>query len=450
MSGVIEEKDEAASKAADELRVHPDVDPVFEQDEAADDAPRGAMAAAEAMERLGRGETLRGVRIERLAFVGEVEHPVRMVGVTLVQPIFDGAKFAAEVSFRRCTLDRPRFKRRETAFARGLDLSGSTLTHAIIRRIRVDGPLAAGNLRARGRFLVAQSRFHGHVSFWDARFEAWVDFKDCAFADHADFRAFHAEEGFVLHACSFEGDALFRGAAVCKKFDLTDSRFEGLLDLSKAKLHDFSYLEGIEQGPRQRFAFHNALAERLLVRIDQLAGRIDSEERGDHARAAEEYGLLKRAFEGLHRYEHEDWAFYRFKVNQRRCHKRTWRRPWTKLAQFFDWLLLDLGCGYGTNPLRAVRTALVIMLAFSLIYIAGAETLPVEAWPFPRDVRPQDYFPNRLLVGLLTSVSVFTSGFGTVRDAAQGWMNIPLIVESLLGTFLWGLFIVAFSRKVIR
>ena len=32
----------------------------------------------------------------------------------------------------------------------------------------------------------------------------------------------------------------------------------------------------------------------------------------------QEYGLLKRVFEGLHRYEQEDWAFYRFKVNQRR------------------------------------------------------------------------------------------------------------------------------------
>jgi hypothetical protein len=29
-------------------------------------------------------------------------------------------------------------------------------------------------------------------------------------------------------------------------------------------------------------------------------------------------------------------------------------------------------------------------------------------------------------------------------------MNVPLIVEALLGTILWGLFIVAFSRKVIR
>ena len=54
------------------------------------------------------------------------------------------------------------------------------------------------------------------------------------------------------------------------------------------------------------------------------------------------------------------------------------------------------------------------------------------------------------MIGLLTSVSVFTSGFGSLRDAAQGWMNMPLIAESLLGTLLWGLFIVAFSRKVIR
>lgn len=49
-----------------------------------------------------------------------------------------------------------------------------------------------------------------------------------------------------------------------------------------------------------------------------------------------------------------------------------------------------------------------------------------------------------------SSVSVFTSGVGGIRDLARGWMNVPLIFESLLGTLLWGLFIVAFSRKVIR
>jgi hypothetical protein len=45
---------------------------------------------------------------------------------------------------------------------------------------------------------------------------------------------------------------------------------------------------------------------------------------------------------------------------------------------------------------------------------------------------------------------MFTSGFSDIRGAAHGWMNLALICESLLGTLLWGLFIVAFSRKVIR
>jgi len=45
---------------------------------------------------------------------------------------------------------------------------------------------------------------------------------------------------------------------------------------------------------------------------------------------------------------------------------------------------------------------------------------------------------------------VFTSGLSGIGDIAHGWMNVPLMIESLLGTLLWGLFIVAFSRKVIR
>ena len=54
------------------------------------------------------------------------------------------------------------------------------------------------------------------------------------------------------------------------------------------------------------------------------------------------------------------------------------------------------------------------------------------------------------MIGLITSVSVFTSGMGGIREVAKGWMNVPVMVESIMGTLLFGLFIVAFSRKVIR
>jgi hypothetical protein len=71
-----------------------------------------------------------------------------------------------------------------------------------------------------------------------------------------------------------------------------------------------------------------------------------------------------------------------------------------------------------------------------------------ERRPYPDE--PVTAPANRAMIGLLTSVSVFTSGMGGVREVAQGWMNVPVMVESVMGTLLFGLSIVAFSRKVIR
>jgi uncharacterized protein YjbI with pentapeptide repeats len=411
--------------------------------------PRKPMAAAEALEKLRRGQTVQNVRIERLCFRGDFPQPVRLRNCTLVRPRFDGATFAAEVNLAGCTLERP-ICAGKNVFAGDLLLKGSTLAGVRLTGVTVQGAFACDDIHTRGRFDVFGSHFVGPVRFWSARFDGWANFKGCDFAGEADFRNVHAEHGFVLRNCTFHGPALFRGTSVTLKFELTGSRFEGLLDLSKAKLHDYVYLEEIVQGPNQQFAFANTVGEHVLVQPRQLVGRLASEEKGNHAQAMHEYAFLKRSYEALHRYEDEDWAFYRFKVNQRRSVPRSWARPWTRLLQACDWLLLDQGCGYCANPWRAVRTALIVMLGFGLLYMAGIEQFYVDPAKRPFPDQELGSTSNRVLIGLLTSVSVFTTGVGGIREMAQGWMNVPLMIESLLGTLLWGLFIVAFSRKVIR
>lgn len=421
--------------------------PATESEEVVEVRPKGVLSAAEALEKLRRGETLHDVRIDRLCFRGEFPLPIKLWNVVLVRPEFHGATFKGEVVFNRCTLDRPAF-RGKIEFGHNLVLSESTLVQAHLTGITVRGAWYCNRLQSRGRLLVSRSRFEGKVSFWEARFGGWIDFKSCEFLQEVDFRSLHAEEGFVLTRSRFVAAVLFRGATVSKKLEATGSRFETLLDFSKAKLHDYVYLEGIEQGENQRFAFTNALGERILVRTEQLEGRLASEQAGDYAQAMSEYAFLKRSFGALHRHDQEDWAYYRFKVNQRRCCNRSWLRPWTKALQFLDWLLLDQGCGYCTNPYRAVRTAVAIILGFSLLYMIGIESFHIDKLPF--EGQPPEGLANRVTVGLFTSVSVFTSGLSGIRDVAKGWMNVPLMIESLLGTLLWGLFIVAFSRKVIR
>jgi len=409
--------------------------------------PAVELTSSDALERLLRGETIRNTRIHGLRIKGGFELPFKMEKVELIQPNFSGADFGGDVVLQACKIVRPTLGH-GCRFRKGLSFKGSTIIKGQFRDLTVDGPWRSDNVRTWGQFSVVRGKFGGPVRFWDARLNGWAEFQDCTFAGVADFRSLQAEEGFKLVDCTFAADALFRGATFTKRWDAGGSRFDGLLDLSRAKLHDFAYLEEIQAGPGHRLAFHNAIAERILIRTEQVEGRLESEQAGKHDQAMHEYGLLKRVFEGLHRYEQEDWAFYRFKVNQRRSRPRSWNRPWSKFSEMMDWLFLDLGCGYGTNPFRAVRMSALLMLAFGLIYMVDVTALPVEKRPF--EAVSLTHPLNRVMIGLLTSVSVFTSGFGSLRDAARGWMNVPLIAESLLGTLLWGLFIVAFSRKVIR
>lgn len=416
---------------------------------AADEADeQTSLAPAEANARLLRGEMITNVRIERMMFHGEYPEPVVLRNVTFVRPCFKKATFKKDAHFIGCTFDRLQVTR-SVVCEGSLTLSGSTFIKAVWQNLHVKGAVKANNLKTEGRFLVNRSRFGGDINFWESSFHGWIDFKECVFEKTFDFRSCHVHEGLVLTRSQFQGDALFRGTMVAKKWEATNkTRFEKVLDFSKAKLNDYVYLESIEQGPGQAFAFRNTLGERILVRPEQVDGRLASEKEGRYEDAMHEYAFLKRAYSALHRYEHEDWAFYRFKVNQRRGKSRSWWQPWSKAAQFCDWLLLDLGCGYCTNPTRAIKTSLIILVGFACIYAVGIDHFHIDKVPFEH--LDKTAWPNRIAYSLVTSVAVFTSGLSGIKDIAKDWMNIPLVIEALLGTLLWGLFIVAFSRKVIR
>ncbi|MBA4062735.1 MAG: hypothetical protein C0501_03340 [Isosphaera sp.] len=424
-------------------------DPTPDAPDAADDGDGGRreLSAADALALIAAGKPVVGARVCRLKLRGEFAGPVVFRNCVLVQPDIGGATFRGDLVFAGCRIDRPIFSK-PVAVEGKFALNNCTVVKGLISRLAVAGPAFFGGTVYRGKFSLAECQFAGKVSLWEARFECWADVKGCRFAGEADFRSLHADQGLVLTRCEFAGDFLFRGSTVCKKFQADGCTFAKMLDLSKAKFHDFAYLEGVECGPDMRLALANAVGERLLIRPDQVEGRLASERAGEHAQAMHEYGFLKKCYQAQHRYADEDWAFYRFKVNQRRACPASWDRPWTKARRFCDWVFLDVGCGYGTNPARAVRMAAVIVLGFALLYAVGVEQFYAEKRPFP-DAELTD-FSNRAMLGLTTSVSVFTSGMGGIREVAKGWMNVPVMVESVLGTLLFGLFIVAFSRKVIR
>ncbi|MCU0703186.1 MAG: hypothetical protein MUF18_04255 [Fimbriiglobus sp.] len=423
-----------------QLFTAPDIQPEEQAPERIELTPQ------EVLELLRAGKEVANARVRKLTLKGEFAQPVRFRNCALIQPCLDGAKFTAEVAFTHCSLDRLSVTRGAT-FAAGLDFGHSVLNKCNLTRLKVEGLFNAAFAEFKNKLAFSDNTFAGKVSFWEAKIHCWIDVKGCEFQAEADFRSVHCGQGFVLNRSTFRGDFLFRGSSVAKKFSADTSRFEMLLDLSKAKLPDFCYLEGIESGPTMRFAFLNAVAERILVKPEQLTGRLASEQEGRHADAMHEYGTLKKSYQNLHRYDHEDWAFYRFKVNQRRGKPCRWLNPFSKVRRFCDWLFLDVGCGYGTHPGRAVRMALLIILGFAALYALNVESFYAEKPPFDGE---KTELGNRVMIGFVNSVSVFTSGMGGIREIAKGWINVAVMVESVMGTLLFGLFIVAFSRKVIR
>jgi len=79
--------------------------------------------------------------------------------------------------------------------------------------------------------------------------------------------------------------------------------------------------------------------------------------------------------------------------------------------------MLDVGCGYGAKPFRAVSTAVVLMAFFAGLYGLGIDQLDVPHAPWP--ALPLEHPVNRVLFGLMTSVSVFTAGFSGNTCAAR-------------------------------
>jgi len=409
----------------------------------------GAELAPETvLERLRAGQPVQRGRIDRLTLTGEFPLPVVLDHVQIQRLSVTGATFAQGLAIRHSEIKRGHLGG-NLKVGTDLDLRGSRVGRLDIGQAEIGRDLRLDGLTAEQMVRVNQCVVAGAVRLWQCRFLDWIECNGCRVGGKADLRSFHAAEGMIFRECHFAQEFLLRGSTVTKKLEFTGCRMDGLTDFSKAKLHDVVYLDGIEPGPGQSFAFENALFTRLLVEPEKLRGRLASENHGHHRAAMMEYGLLKQNYQHLNRYEDEDWAFYRFKVNQRKARPTSWLKPWTKVARFFDYWLLDAGCGYGAKPFRAVTTAFILMAMFAGIYAWGIDLLDVARAPWP-DL-PVTHPVNRALFGAMTSVSVFTSGFtGEQLRAAEGWILLPLAVEALAGTLLWGLFIVAFSRKVIR
>ncbi len=126
------------------------------------------------------------------------------------------------------------------------------------------------------------------------------------------------------------------------------------------------------------------------------------------------------------------------------CHKtkNPWRLAksllkarWSDLAHALVMAFYEQLFGYGERPWRVVRAAVAVVLGLALAYyLFGTFAGPV-----------------RLIDALYYSAVSFSAvGYGSWVHEPQGWTKYMGVAESYLGVFTIALFLVTFTRKMVR
>lgn len=167
---------------------------------------------------------------------------------------------------------------------------------------------------------------------------------------------------------------------------------------------------------------------------------VGEEELVDKAKHTKEQKVWLGLTEGIYRrlktwhtqhglYDMAGKFFYREMTAKRKA-LRWLHNPFPKIRETLYWLL----CGYGERPWQAFGSAVIIVLVAALIYFAIGTLTP-------------NTFPHSLYYSM---VSFTALGYGSWAPEPMGWVKWLGACEAFVGVFIMALFLITFTRKMIR
>lgn len=108
-------------------------------------------------------------------------------------------------------------------------------------------------------------------------------------------------------------------------------------------------------------------------------------------------------------------------------------------------ILVKWLCGYGEKPSQVIKSSLVIIFVFAVIYYFFSTITPFPIFEMERPFRP-GFFSS-----LYFSVVTFTTlGYGDLRPKPILQARIPCMIEAFTGAFMIALFVLVFAKKWMR
>jgi hypothetical protein len=279
-----------------------------------------------------------------------------------------------------------------------------------------------------------QTKFNGPCSFKETIFQNETKFEKAEFNSDADFfkAVFNGKVNFA--ETKFRHVVLFRNA----QFQKEEVCFKSVAFQERA---DFTgaYIE-------TSICLQDLIAENVIINWSQLVGKLATHQLEKYEAAKKVYGQLKNIFEKQNKYEDMDKAYRMFKRMERKSNAEQDNNLWSRIKRFFNYLILDLGSGYGTRPLNIAITTLVIILLFAGVYYFGSNQINVGGNP----LKLANPLSRLVFCIYFSAVSFVTLGAENLYPNYYSWLKYVVTFQAFTGFFLMTLFVATFTRKVIR
>jgi uncharacterized protein YjbI with pentapeptide repeats len=287
------------------------------------------------------------------------------------------------------------------------------------------------------RFYMEKCSFQEETTFSNSRFAEVSDFSRSKFTKSVKFKGANFAKLVIFQNAEFAEEADFSGMAAEGDVSFERASFAGTIQLRTLCAERNLNFLGAHIGDNASFCVRDAYFGRLFITRKQIAGHLESHIQKDYPTAQKEYGLLKNNFRGINEYEQEDWA-YLMEKRMERLSIRV-RGVGSAVKRLFNWLALDVSCGYGTRPFNIFASSMGVLLLFAVFYfVFGSSQF---------ESKSALSFLDYILISFRTFANASVGGAEPISDS---WINYVMMMESFLGLFVITILAVTFSRKVIR
>jgi len=325
------------------------------------------------------------------------------------------------------------------------------------------------------------TQFYHQALFRCADFSGKANFGYVVFGDYADFQytCFRSNVSFIV--AHFSGDVRFSGsqfglnAYFGSDFESEDTftQFEGSAYFDRVTFSDnrnyITSFSGVVFGADLIFKKAH-FSQYTDLKIRQLAGRLNLTDSKfgslefdwhiikNHLEPdSAVYNSLFKILEDSGKFNDSDECYYMYRShiqNQKTFYNRNGWDISFDLSKIVD-IISCVSCGYGLRPTFALRTTLIIWVIFAIAYFLSPIGSISNKTLLPALNNSSSLANLDPLGGITIGRCLYFSAMiltGRIPENFQplGFWEYVVMLESVLGYLLMGLFVVVLARKLIR